>query len=251
MKENRRDGNPVMSFISGVGFGAGIMYVLDPDRGNRRRAMAQQKLFRLMRQAGDAADKGVRDLEHRVQGMFAEGRAMIHGGEISDDVLEQRVRARLGRVACHPGAIEARAQEGRVILSGPVLRGERDEIRRAVESVRGVHQVECQLEEHDSSEDIPGLQGRSHRGGQRPELLQENWAPGTRLVMGSLGLMMISQGVRRPGVLNSIWGIAGLALLARSARRSRLLGTIEDALRPAAGPRAGRRRQEVPRAVGE
>ncbi len=238
-ERQRNSGNPTMAMISGIGLGAGIMYALDPDRGRRRRAMAQQKLFRLFRQAADAVDKGIRDLEHRGEGLLAEAFSVFHSESVSDHVLAQRVRAKLGRVACHPGSIEVRAQAGNIVLSGPVLRGEREEIVHAVRRVRGVRAIDVQLQEHDSSENIPGLQGRNIRPGDRPELLQENWSPGTRLVMGALGVSLLARSVRRPGVMNTVAGIAGIALITRAARRSRVLGTLLDALKPMPGPRAG------------
>ena len=257
MKKNRRhtareresaakeagNGGSNLAFVSGMGLGAGIMYAFDPDRGNRRRAMAQQKLYRMVRRAGEALDKGVRDLEHRTEGLLFELRSLARRERVTDDVLEQRVRARLGRVACHPSCIEVGASDGHITLAGPVLRGEARAIARAAGHVRGVRSVLSHLEEHDFAENVPGLQGRCERPGDIPELLQENWAPGTRLVMGGLGLTMVVRGVRHPGFLNGLLGVAGLALLARSGRRTRLAGEFMEAIKPAAGPRAGRRRE--------
>ncbi len=237
---SQRSGGSVLPFISGMGLGAGIMYVLDPDRGNRRRAMAQQKLFRLANLAGDALDKGVRDLEHRAEGVAYEAVHLVRRERCSDEVLEQRVRSKLGRVACHPGSIEVRVRDGNVVLTGPVLRGECHEIERAVRHVRAVRNVECHVEEHDSSENIPGLQGLAQRPGDKPELLQENWAPGTRLVMGGLGLALVWRALRSPGFLNSVTGVLGVGLLVRSGRRTRVFDTLMDSIRPGAGPRAGR-----------
>ncbi len=265
MKENKRDlnsrrqpdisvpksGSSVLPFISGMGLGAGIMYALDPDRGNRRRAMAQQKLFRLVNLAGDALDKGVRDLEHRAEGLAYGAVHLVRHEYCPDDVLEQRVRAKLGRIACHPGSIEVRAKDGQVVLTGPVLRGEAAEITRAVRRVRGVGQVECRLQEHDSSENVPGLQGEAVRPGDKPELLQENWAPGTRLIIGGIGLTLMGRAITRPSFFNSLGGVLGFALLGRSGRRTRVAGTLLDSLKPAAGSRAGRRSVQGVRTAGE
>lgn len=239
--EIRKSGSTILPFISGMGLGAGIMYVLDPDRGNRRRAMAQQKLFRLVHLAGDALDKGVRDIEHRAEGLVHDARCLVTREHIPDEVLEQRVRAKLGRVACHPGSIEVRAANGQVTLLGPVLRGEAEHISHAVRHVRGVRHVEGHLEEHDSSENIPGLQGHCERPGDKPELLQENWAPGTRLVMGGLGLALMMRALRNPGLLNSVGSVLGFALVARSEHDTRVMDTLMDAIKPAPGPRAGRK----------
>lgn len=63
-------GSRILPFISGLGLGAGLMYVLDPERGEHRRQMAQQRLFRLFGLAGDAMDKGIRDVAGAVKGTF-------------------------------------------------------------------------------------------------------------------------------------------------------------------------------------
>jgi hypothetical protein len=236
--EIQRSGSTIRPFISGMSLGVGMMYVLDPDRGNRRRAMAQQKLFRLVHLAGDALDKGVRDIEHRAEGLVHDARCLVSREHIPDEILEPRVRAKLGRVACHPGCIEVRAVKGQVTLVGPVPRGEAEAIANAVRQVRGVRHVESHLDEHDSSENIPGLQGGSQRSCDRPELLQENWAPGTRLIMGGLGVALIARALRHPGLLNSAAGVLGSALVARSGHRTRVADRLMDAIKPAPGPRA-------------
>jgi hypothetical protein len=207
--------------------------------------MAQQKLYRLIHLAGDALDKGVRDLEHRTEGLLAEAVLLVRREKCPDEILQERVRARLGRVACHPGSIEVHAADGEVTLSGPVLRGEAGEICRAVKRVRGVRGVESRLQEHDSSENIPGLQGRAQRPGDKPEILQENWAPGTRLVVGGLGLALMTRALRNPGLLNTITGVLGFGLLARSARHTRFTETLIDTVKPGPGQRAGWRESRV------
>ena len=243
--QTTESGSGVLGFVGGLGLGAAIMYVLDPDRGNRRRAMAQQKLFRLAHLTVDTVEKGVRDLEHRAEGVIAEARCMVRRERVPDVVIEQRVRTKLGRVACHPSSIDVTASAGHVILSGPVLRGEAEHIARAVRHVRGVRGVEARLEEHDSSENIPGLQGHCERPGDKPELLQENWAPGTRLVMGGLGLALILRAFRKPGFLNTVAGVLGLALVTRSGRHTRIVDTLMDTMRPAPGSHSGHHEQHT------
>ncbi len=158
----RAHGHSTLAMLSGMGLGAFIMYALDPERGHRRRAMARQRLVRLFRLAGESMDKGIRDLEHRAEGVLAEPTSLLRGSE---------------------------------------------------------------------------------RSGSRPELMQENWAPGTRLIMGGLGAAILVRGLRQPGIINSASGLLGLALLARCARGTRIADEMLDAMRPSAGPRSGNRHQ--------
>jgi osmotically-inducible protein OsmY len=68
---------------------------------------------------------------------MAEARSTVSDEEVSDEVLVDRVRAKMGRVVSHPGAIKVTAEQGRVTLSGAVLEHEHEELLQAVRSVRG------------------------------------------------------------------------------------------------------------------
>ena len=157
---NPPHGHSTLSMISGMSLGAAVMYALDPDRGHRRRAMARQRLVRLLRLAGESMDKGIRDLEHRAEGIIAEPGSVLHG---------------------------------------------------------------------------------SVRSGSRPELAQQNWAPGMRLIMGGLGAAVFLRGLRQPGIINSFAALLGLALVARCARGTRIADEVLEAMRPSPGPRSGNR----------
>jgi osmotically-inducible protein OsmY len=74
------------------------------------------------------------------------------------------VRAAIGHRVSHPGAIQVDAHNGTVVLSGPILAREVDDLIGAVESVRGVASVEGHLDIHDSAESISALQGTGRRG---------------------------------------------------------------------------------------
>ncbi|KYF96833.1 hypothetical protein BE17_06495 [Sorangium cellulosum] len=47
-----------------LGFGAGLMYTLDPDRGSRRRSIARDKAVHLAHRTGALLDKSARDLRN-------------------------------------------------------------------------------------------------------------------------------------------------------------------------------------------
>lgn len=231
-----------LAFLSGIGLGAGLMYVFDPERGRRRRAHARDQLVAAVHELGCAADKTGRDLAHRAEGIVAELVSSVRGeSDVDDAVLEQRVRAQLGRVVSHPGAIEVTAENGRVGLSGPVLAAEVDELIDAVTSIRGVTEVDNRMEVHDSAEGVPGLQGgRGRPSGPRWDVMQTNWAPATRFLVGLGGASLAMFGASRRSVFGGLLGAGGLALLGRAATNMevrRMFG--------AGGGRAGIRMQKT------
>ena len=59
------------ALLGGVGIGAALMYLLDPDRGARRRALARDKAVRFGRVAGERLGARSRDLRNRAQGLAA------------------------------------------------------------------------------------------------------------------------------------------------------------------------------------
>lgn len=149
----------ILTFIGGIGIGAGLMYMLDPDRGSRRRALLHDKIISVANSVPDAVGATARDLGNRARGVVAGTKSLFKSDEVSDEVLVERVRSKMGRVISHPRAIEVAADQGHVTLSGPVLADEVDELLSCVSSVRGVAGVESQLEVHEQAGDVPGLQG--------------------------------------------------------------------------------------------
>ncbi|HJU65258.1 MAG TPA: SRPBCC family protein [Gemmatimonadaceae bacterium] len=206
-----------LALLGGLGLGAVLMYLLDPDRGKRRRHMVRDKAVRALHVSADAVDATGRDLRNRAQGAAAELRARVRKDEAGDEVIVQRVRAELGRSVSHPSSIIATSQDGLVTLSGPILTREADQVLSAVRRVRSVKEVVDRLDRHDYADHVPGLQGGTQRTGDRMELLQENWAPAARLFTGLAGGAVALYGARRRGMVGAALGAAGAALLARSA----------------------------------
>lgn len=149
------------TLAAGMALGAGIMYLLDPDRGSRRRALVRDKMVRAGKKMSEAADKRIRDLNNRARGAVAERWARLREQEIGDEVLQERVCAQLGHVVSHPGSLVVNVEDGNVTVSGPVLMGEQENIRRRLEKTRGVKSFHVRVQEHSSREAVPGLQGES------------------------------------------------------------------------------------------
>ena len=69
--------NSALILLGGVGLGAALMYMLDPDQGRRRRALARDKIVSASNKTGKAIGKKSRDLRNRAQGVIAETSKML------------------------------------------------------------------------------------------------------------------------------------------------------------------------------
>jgi hypothetical protein len=195
--------NPIFSFITGAGIGAGVMYYLDPSLGAQRRAQVRDKARRIPRRIQDSAAVTARDLKNRTAGFVNEARARLTEGDIDDRVLEGRVRSKLGFLVRHPSAIEVAVQDGRVILRGPVLSDEIEQLVDGVRGIRGVHEVDNHLDVHIDADGVPALQGDKPKPtGQPLDIMQRHWSPATRFLVGAAGLLLAynvtRQGARPP-----------------------------------------------------
>lgn len=174
--------------LVGAGLGAALSYVLDPQAGGRRRALARDSIVRASRKTRDGIDATARDIANRTRGIAAATRGRISREEVDDWRLIERVRARLGRACSHPHAIDVDAVDGEVTLRGPILSSEVDRLLSTVASVRGVRTVLNELEPHDSPQGIPSLQGDGNVAGPSIDVLQRHWAPATRALVAAASL---------------------------------------------------------------
>lgn len=138
--------NKGVALVGGVGLGAALMYIFDPDRGGRRRALIRDKVVAAGNKAGDVAGKVSRDLRNRADGIVAETKSLFKHEEVPDDVLDDRVRSKLGRYAFNIVGLEVRTLNGTVTLLGRVKTELVPKVLRAVRMVRGVKEVDNQLE---------------------------------------------------------------------------------------------------------
>lgn len=150
------------SLLVGLGLGAGVMYLLDPERGERRRAMLRDQALHYRLQGTDVVGKRSRHLRNRAKGVLAEMRRDRHA-EVSDDLLVARVRSKMGLVVSRPRAIEVTADHGRVMLSGPIAVDEVDRLLQTVSNVPGVEIVENWLEEYADNAAIESSPGQNPR----------------------------------------------------------------------------------------
>lgn len=159
--------NKAVGMVGAAGIGAALMYFFDPDRGKRRRIKVRDKATHLKRVAIDAAGKTQRDVHNRIVGVLAETEALFRCEEVSDEVLEARVRSKLGRVVSHPHAVKVKVVDGLITLSGPILANEVLPLCEAVISINGVKNIENLLEVHESATDVPAPQNGTGRFRER------------------------------------------------------------------------------------
>lgn len=212
--------------LGGLGLGAALMYWLDPDRGRRRRALLRDSLVHAQYVLQHAAGKTSRDAGHRAYGLWAESRHLFEHDEPTDEVLEARVRAKLGRAVSHPHAIEVLAVEGIVTLRGDILAAERDDALACVKKVRGVQILQNQLHIHPTAGEVPSLQGGRQRRGAAFEWNQTHWSPPARLLAGLAGGALMGACLKRRDAFGVMIGTAGFGLLTCSLANQPLTNLI-------------------------
>ena len=206
------------ALLGGAAVGAAAMYVLDPDKGKRRRALVRDKTRALVADTRDAFGVAARDATHRIEGMRARARRLLTNAPVPDDLqLIERVRARMGRLVSHPHAIQVGANNGRITLSGPVLRHEMQRLLDAIRSVWGVSEVEDRLVAHDHADAISSLQGGVEKHYAQPLFMRESWAPGIRGAALLGGAVLSLYGMRQRSLAGCALTGAGLALALRAA----------------------------------
>lgn len=201
--------------LTGIALGAAGAFMLDPQHGRRRRALLRDKMVHGVRQGREFGDAAAKDLRARAQGAVAQVRT-LRGGPVTDDVLVNRVRARLGRYVSHPHAVRVSAQDAVVTVTGDVLANEHQSLVRALLTVSGVKDVDDRLDVHASADGVSSLQGGVPRNPGQFELLQRTWTPGTRALVGGAGVILVAYALLRGGVRGVAAIAGGAALLARA-----------------------------------
>jgi hypothetical protein len=218
-------------WLAGAAIGAVAMYLSDPDRGTRRRALVRDQLNHLKTKSANAIGVAARDLVNRMKGMQASLNRLTHSRSTESlpdpDITIARMRARMGHYVSHPHSIKITWQDGRYVLSGPVLAYEKAKLLMALRKLPGAVDIEDCLEVHEHAEGIPGLQGTRAHWLSGAGSLETNWPPGLRGVAVATGGLLTIYGLARhqPGSL--LLGVAGIALLVRGATNSSLAELLE------------------------
>ena len=86
--------NRQLTLIGGGGLGASLMYLLDPERGGRRRALLRDKLVSAASQTPDCVGTTARDLGNRARGLVAEAGSLFTSGEAEETACSSSASAR-------------------------------------------------------------------------------------------------------------------------------------------------------------
>ena len=167
----------VSALARGIVLGAGFMYLFDPSAGRRRRAILRDKVVHVRKASTNWLVRAALDLEHRLYGSALTLRSYATSAHVPNDVLVERVRARLGRFVKHSHEVEVAAESGRVILRGKVAPGEKLPLVAGMRFVPGVHEIVDELSTATFAEG-----GLPHVG-----VLRRTWKPATKLVAGAAG----------------------------------------------------------------
>jgi hypothetical protein len=208
--------NKATALLAGIGLGGAMMYMLDPDQGNRRRSLVRNRVGHTWNGAGEFMGKAQRDLRNRARGVSSRAASAFRHEEVPEEILEQRVRSKLGRVVTHPRAVEVAVQGARVTLEGEVRAREVQRLMRTVSAVPGVEHVENRLAVLEQDEDVPELQGVNVRGRGRFGM-----TPAAQLVTGSIGGAILTAWLirTRPLLLTAALLGTGVLLGSRSLRQ--------------------------------
>jgi hypothetical protein len=82
--------NKIGAVLGGIGIGALLMYLFDPNGGNRRRALIRDKALSWSHKTQDAVSGKAEDLSNRAKGLMHETKSMFSRGA-NQEAEEQTV----------------------------------------------------------------------------------------------------------------------------------------------------------------
>jgi BON domain len=199
----RKPKNMLAITLGAVGAGAGLMFLLDPDRGGKRRGFIGGKAVRFAKLFGKNAEERGGNLGSHAYGVAAAEKSDRLAKEtVADEVLAERLRLKIRPVVTHPRAISVTVGRGVVELRGAVLRSERRRAIRVAESVRGVRGVQHDaLITYSDEQRMPSFQPRSlarELGQAKPTKRFRTLRLGLALASGVIAGYKAFQGTYRP-----------------------------------------------------
>jgi hypothetical protein len=78
----------ILAIMSGLGVGAALMYLFDPEEGNRRRSVLRDKAMSMSNKAQGAMSGRVQDLSNRAKGLLHETKSTL--GASSNEMADNQ-----------------------------------------------------------------------------------------------------------------------------------------------------------------
>ena len=91
----------VLTLLGGLGVGLGLMYVMDPDRGKKRRAVIRDRASRGAHEVRRFVEKTGRRIGDRTRDAWTEGKERISGRQLAAGILGVTAAAYAARVLVH------------------------------------------------------------------------------------------------------------------------------------------------------
>ncbi|MDQ3439314.1 MAG: BON domain-containing protein, partial [Planctomycetota bacterium] len=133
----------VVSAVAALATGVGLMYLLDPTDGARRRNILLGKATRFLNETGDFARRTGRHLANRSRGVAHDTQSMFQrGGEPADDrTVSERIRARIGHLQQSNVDVNVAVIDGRATLTGRCAPDDVEALISTVQSTPGVASI--------------------------------------------------------------------------------------------------------------
>ncbi len=123
--------------------GAALAYFFDPDRGDRRRSLARDRVSAFLRRGRRSATQRAELAAGRASGATADAVSELRPVEYDDATLSEKVYTYLNADPRYNGRVNVSAQNGEVVLIGEV--DDPDDVVRRVRKVKGVGPIKSLL----------------------------------------------------------------------------------------------------------
>ncbi len=162
--------NRMLWLVGGLVAGASIMFILDPERGRTRRALARDKVGSMVLHTSTTAGKNVRNLRNHAKGMMHNAPSLVGRNGTSNIDLSNQIRAGLANLLPENESVHVTVHNGRVTLSGPILAGDVQKVVEGVAMVPGVSGVDNRMTVYQSPEEMPRMNASTESPTDQPGL---------------------------------------------------------------------------------
>lgn len=215
------NGRKLSAILFGLGAGAAALYLADPKNGQRRRAELASGARLLLKKVAHEGEKSLRDSRNRLAGLATQLWPSSGASLPSDQVMEARIRSRLGRVTSHVRRIHVLCDRGTATLWGSVPEEQLSLVIRAVENTPGVTGIIDHLEACRPDEAVATHSLRDAR-----DQMRLDWSPSKRLLVGATGAALAVYGWKRKDAAGKALSLLGTGMAVRSTMRQHLRASL-------------------------